>query len=104
MGFRDIADQALGVVTSALGESVTYTPQGGDPVTISGIFDDKVYIIDPGTGTRILSKTCLLEVQLSVFDIRPKQFDSVIVRSVTYNVLEVDQDGAGAATLHLQKQ
>jgi hypothetical protein len=105
VSFPDLTDLALGTCMSVLGESATYTPQGSSPLTINGIYSDRVFEIDPGLGTSVLTKKCLLEVQLSAFGIvAPKQFDTVVVRGVTYKVLEVDPDGAGAATLHLQKQ
>lgn len=104
MAFADLMDAALGTCMATLGESVTYTPQGGSPMAVQGIFNDKVYEIDPGLGTRILSKLCLLEIQLSAFgDVTPQQLDTAVVRSITYKVIEVDRDGSGAATLHLQK-
>lgn len=104
MAFSDLIDSALGTCMATLGESVTYTPQGSSPVTINGIYSDKVYEIAPGLGTQILTKKSLLEIKLSDLPVAPKAGDTVVLRTITYLVLESDPDGAGATTLHLQAQ
>lgn len=102
MDFKSLTDQALGVCVGALGEPVSYTPQGGSVVTVQGIFSNPFYeIVSPG-GVPVLTRKPTLGIQLSSLPVEPKIGDAVTVRSVNYTVSDVNDDGQGGADLFLK--
>lgn len=102
MGFQDLTDRALGACVGALGEPVSYTPQGLSPVQIQGIFSNPYYeIVSPG-GAPILTRKPTLGIQLSSLPVAPKIGDAVTVRGVDYTVSDVNDDGYGGSDLFMK--
>ncbi len=98
-------DLAAGVIESAqstFGESVTYTPAGGSPATVVGIFNDIFEVIDQNGGG-IMSARPTLGVAVADFDTLPAPDDEFTIRSVTYKVQEIQRDGEAGLVLHLHK-
>jgi hypothetical protein len=101
MTFRALTDAALGVCMRTFGEDVTYTPQGGAPVTVAGVFRDEWVEIDPETRAKISTQVPNLGIRLSDFAVKPKQRDTLVRSGTTYAVNDVREDGEGSATLFL---
>ncbi len=98
-------DLAAGVIESAqstFGESVTYTPAGGSPSTIVGIFNDIFEAIDQNSGG-IMSARPTLGVAVADFGTLPSPGDAFTIRSVSYEIEEIQRDGEAGLVLHLHK-
>lgn len=83
-----------------------YTPQGGSPFTVDGVFrlpsaDDLTLPGVPGVTTR-KPELDVRAAQLPA-GITPAQGDQVVVRGVTYTVSDVRPDGMGLYTLGLNE-
>lgn len=98
-------DLAAGVMSSAqstFGESVTFTPAGGSPSTVVGIFNDIFEAIDQNGGG-IMSARPTVGVAVADFSTLPAPGDAFTIRSVNYEVEEVQRDGEAGLVLHLHK-
>lgn len=90
------------VVDDTFGEPVTYTPAGGEPFEITGVFSeghDQVALLDDGP--EATTARPMLGVRLAHFVSPPAQGDQVVIRGVTYAVAEPRPDSHGRATLIL---
>lgn len=88
----------------------TYTPKGGAPFAIDGVFDRayrELTILggDVAGGVGMNTVSPVLGVRLAQFDQPPAQGDKLFVPSVnlTYVVNNVEPDGHGWALLRLNK-
>jgi hypothetical protein len=105
----------IGPCMNAFAEPVTYTPAGGAPYQITGVFD-RAYLeqlpfgggggqepLGFGSAGNITAARPVLGVQLSQFAQEPAQDDTVLIPSVgiAYTVKEVQPDGHGWALLLL---
>lgn len=98
MSFRNLEDAVIDLCGQVMGQSVTYTPTVGSPVTINGVFDNSYVDIDG-----VVSLKPTLRINLSDLASAPAKGDSVSISSVSYRVLESRADGYGGSTLILQK-
>lgn len=103
MAFSDLTDRALKACRTTFGESVSYTPSGGSPVTVQGIFNAQSVVVEGGLP--VLSKNPTLGIRKADVDtdFEPSQSDSVVIRTVTYRVADWNDDGEGGVSLQLQK-
>lgn len=104
MGYSDALAAADRLVRAQLGESVTYAPGAGSPVTVNGIFDALYCKLDLG-GAGVSSSGPAVFLTLSDLPTNPG-IDTgarVTIRGVTYKPHEVEPDGQGAVMLLLHK-
>ncbi len=98
-------DPIIAAIAGVFGEPVTYTPVGGQPLQVRGVFTRAYVDVDPvseaGRPAGIASTRPMLDVQLSQFPQPPAPGDQVVVRGVTYRVGVPEVDGEGAALLPL---
>jgi len=93
---------AARIFQSALGETVTYTPQGGDAVSLQGIFTADYYAALEGGELQVASTKPA--VSLPVADVpNAAQGDGVTVQGTAYTVAEVQPDGMGMVALILHE-
>jgi hypothetical protein len=98
-------DQAvLAPLEAVFGEGEIYTPVGGAPFDIQGVWDreyHEVVLLDPTAPAD--SAYPVLGVRLALFAIPPAKNDRVFVKSVnlTFIVRDVKPDGHGWAKLLL---
>jgi hypothetical protein len=92
----------LGPSLAVFGESVTYTPTGGQAVTLTGIFDAAYQVVEFQEGAPVSTVMPVLGVRLSDFAAAPLQGDAVVIRGASYAVKDVEPDGKGGAKLKLQ--
>lgn len=89
------------------GETVQYTPEGGEDATdFVGIFDDQYEQVDALTGSRSTMTQPRLDVALADLPSGSRALveesgDSVVVRGDAYTVIEAQHDGQGGALLFL---
>ncbi|OGQ23515.1 MAG: hypothetical protein A3I05_01095 [Deltaproteobacteria bacterium RIFCSPLOWO2_02_FULL_44_10] len=93
----------LGHCLTTFGEDITYTPKGGAPVVMIGIFDDFYESVDPNTGAIITSQQPIVGIRDLDLGQTPRQDDRVFVRGILYRVKEVQTDGQGGSKLYLHK-
>ncbi len=81
----------------AFGDEITYTPDGGDAETITGILDSGDDFEERTPGAQHS-----LWVVLADFTVEPSKGDAVVVDSADYRIIAVRKDGDGGAYLDLQ--
>lgn len=86
---------------AGFGREVTVTGSTYGPLTVKGIFDERVPVVNDYTG-EVESTLSAITVKTSdIPDVRPH--DTVEVGSVAYEVLEIEPDGTGLTTLTLNR-
>jgi hypothetical protein len=104
----------IGPTVATFGEAVMYSPDGGAPFPITGVFDQAYMVLTPfdanaatfsdlQLGSVITTEKPVLGVQLSQFPplLQPTQADTLVVRGRAYVVKEVRLDSHGGAKLML---
>lgn len=84
-------------------EGVLYKLKGGADILIQGIFDKNYISIDPDTGATISSTTPVLGIVASDLPRLPDEGDRVVIRTITYKVMEYQPDSEGMIKLILHK-
>ena len=102
MGVESAADLASFFDTDDHGVAASYTPSGGAPATVNGIFDREFTGVDPGSSVEVDSDqprfTCAeADVAGAARD------DTLVVGGTTYRVAVVQPDGTGVVTLVLEE-
>lgn len=85
------------------GESITYTPAGGQAFSTTGVFDEAYREVDLAGGMAVTTDMPVVGVRLSQFAIAPAQGDQLVIDRLawTFVVKEVRSDGHGFAKLML---
>lgn len=92
------ADRA---VSDRLGRDVIYTPEGGVPVTVRGVYDAAYFAATPGQ-PGVSTSTPALFLDLTDLAVDPVQDNPAIqIGGDTFEVREVQPDGAGVGVLLL---
>lgn len=99
---------ALNVAINAtFGEPAIFTPAGGTPMPVSGVFfDGYTRDVDLGESVDVTTVNPVFAVRAALFPGRlPKQNDRLWVASVntTYAIKDVRPDGVGELKLRLHK-
>lgn len=108
MSFKDLVDKTvLPAAMQILGEEATYSPSSEDsspppdPFTVRGIWSGPHLAIP--TGDVDYSTTHpMFSVKLSDFEDPPKPGDGLTLFGVDYEVIDIQLDGQGAASLVLR--
>lgn len=103
MNWTKLAEGVINANLSVMGEDVTYTPAGGSPVTIKGIFGNRYLVTDADSNMDFITTQPNLGIKLSQLASEPRQGDSITIRGLGYTVQSVHSDGEGAATLLLHR-
>lgn len=93
-----IVDEA---VLSVVGEDVTYLPQGVNPVTIQGFFQDPDLELDTGEIEMEANQPWVLVLSSAVPN--PSHTDQFIIRGTTYQVDRSERDEATMLICHLEE-
>lgn len=96
------ADRASFLDVDEFGVAATYTPNGGDPVTVNGIFDneyEEVGFGDVGLESSSPAFTCRESDVTGV-----AQGDALVINSVNYLIRNPQPDATGMVVLILEKQ
>lgn len=91
--FEVLAETAFKAIKGGLSTPVTYQPKQGGSFPIRGIFDDRVQEIDPDTQIPVSGNVYSLGVQLSDIPFPPEKGDVVIIKTISYKVIEAQEDG-----------
>lgn len=104
MDWRTSTDMVLGAVRDTFGDQVTYLPNGGTPTPIKAIFSNQFVAVQTGrSGIGAASFHPTLQVKLADLPSPPTKLDTVQYGSVTYMVVESQEDGYGGSLLILKK-
>jgi len=102
MAVETADDRAVFFSVDDFGVAATYTPSGGSPVTVNGIFDHDYYAADAGGSVavaieqpRFLCRTA--DVASAA------EGDALTVNSTNYTVKVVEADGTGVTNLVLEE-
>ena len=106
MSFKSELDDDLSSVflnNKEFAESVLVTPKSGSPVpyNIDGIFDEAYELVDPGSEANVSAVRPVLQVKSTVTTLTIVQEDTVNIRTVDYQVTDVQPDGVGILLLIL---
>lgn len=105
----------IGPAVAIFGETVAYTPQSGETMAITGVFDEAYKPLLPLGGSMgrepldigmtgdTVSAGPVLGVRLADFPVPPAQGDALVVRGTAFVVREVQADGHGAVKLLLNE-
>ena len=106
MTFASSIGRLLGHCLNAFGEeqTVEFRPASGSPYEIRGIFDKQYTLVDQETGVEVVTAKPNLGVRLADFAAKPVQGDKVTVRTVSYMIETVLEDGQGGALLVLRQK
>lgn len=103
MAWSDFTSGVLDQGLSTFGQAVTYTPTVGAPVDIVGVFDKAHTEVTLGHAAPVSSTHPTLGIKLSVLALRPVRGDAVLIASISYRVIDCEDDGQGGASLRLQR-
>lgn len=103
MGFKDLTAGIHENVKSVFGEEIEYEPPSGGSLTITGIFNEKYFFVDPDTEQGISTNQPNVGIKLSDLDSPPVKGAFVTVRGVKYRVHDSREDGEGWTVLFLYK-
>ena len=104
MAFRDLQDLANASLFSApgFGETVVYTPAGGSPVEIQGVYFKRELEVDLGEST-VSSVEHRVDVRVADISGGPRRGATATVRTVVYDVRDVQgPDDSGVSKLMLE--
>lgn len=104
MGFADLLALADSVSQDVLGDTVTYTPGVGAPVTVLGIFDQPYAMVDALT-PGVTSSGPVVFLLLSDLPSDPETdlTATLTVAGVVYSLDTVQKDGVGGVRILLHE-
>ena len=103
MAVETDTERAIFFGTDDFGTAATYTPDGGDAVTINGIFEDDYEAIEAGGGVAFGITSPTFHARTSDVS-SASEGDSLVVSGVTYTIRVVMKDGTGLTMLQLEEQ
>ncbi|MBF0305774.1 MAG: hypothetical protein HQL41_09020 [Alphaproteobacteria bacterium] len=99
----------LGPAMGVFGGTAMFTPGGGAPMPVTGVFDavHRLVEVDMGqnaSGTLAVSSTApAFGIRLKDFPAAPEQGDGLRWGGVDYQIVDIRPDGQGGAQLILQR-
>lgn len=102
MAVETAVERAIFFSTDDFGVSAVYTPSGGSPVTISGIFDNEFYEADAGGSVTIAIEQPRFACATSSVP-AAVEGDTIVISAVSYVIRVVQNDGTGTTILVLEK-
>ena len=87
-----------------LGGSIRYTPSGGQPVDVRGIFDAAYVRVDAGqAGVTSCGPVVFVRTEDLPTDPEVDEGATITVEGVQYRIQEPEKDGQGGALLFLRR-
>jgi|TARA_R110000803_G_scaffold51256_2_gene106035 hypothetical protein len=100
MGIESDAERAIFFTSTDFADEATYTPAGGSAATVAGIFDKDYSLADFGS-MGVGSNDPRFSCQTSDVPAAASG-DQIVVRSITYLIRHVENDGTGITNLVLE--
>ena len=102
MAWTEIAARIQTAGQSVFGETVTFTPSGGNPEIVTGIFSAE-HIYQELVGDTVVETTKpTVIVRSAALSQTPVRRDSISVRAIGFTVIEIMPDGQGDLALVLE--
>jgi hypothetical protein len=93
---------AMSVVRDTFPQTVTYTPEGGSPESVTGVFDAAYEGTEiDGDGLPVITSRPMLWLKLVDMSQAPHARDQAVIGSTTYEVTNTEIDGSGGIRLML---
>ncbi len=106
MGWKDLSAGVNDACLETFGEEeeVVYTPAGGSPIPVDGIYDEDYVAVDPESGLEVSSAQPNIFLRRADLSADPGKNDVVTLRGRTFKVIDwhPDSEGGGIAVLHEQ--
>lgn len=96
-------ERAIFVSADDFGVTATYTPSGGSPVSISGIFDSDYQEVDAGGGVGFAVKQPRFHTPTTNVA-SAAEGDTMTISGVSYVIRVVMEDGTGMTMLAIEEQ
>ena len=96
--FEQLAKQAFDPIKNTLGIEATYFPKVGAPVDIRGVFDDRAQEVDVDGEIRVSSNVYTFGLKLDDLDFAPLKGDKLVIKDITYQVINALEDGVPDAS------
>lgn len=104
MTWAETADRTLKAAIGTFKTAATYTPSGGSPTSLDGVFNHRHMEVDPNTGVSVDTAKTTFGVRLADLPETPTGSASLVIPGKgTFRVNEVIEDGEGGAELVLEK-
>lgn len=103
MSFLAKAEKLLDVAKRNLGEDILYRHASGGSVSIKALWNNQYELIDPDTEALVSSNQPHVGVILKDLLEPPKQDDTLEFLEKVYKIVDIQEDGQGAAQLFLFK-
>jgi len=84
------------------GVAATYTPSGGSPVTVNGIFDNEFFEVEAGGEVAVAMEQPRFACRTADVS-SAAEGDSISINSIAYTVRVVQSDGTGVTVLVLEE-
>lgn len=84
------------------GVAATYTPSGGSPATVNGIFDNEFFEVEAGGEIAVAMEQPRFTCRTSDVS-TAAEGDSITINSIAYTVRVVQSDGTGVTVLVLEE-
>lgn len=98
-----MAERAQLAGQSVFGESAIYTPSGGPPESIQGVFSAAGVRVELVGGVEVESTGPVLSIHLADLAGDPERGAGVVVRGLSFTVLQMEPDGEGDTKLFLEE-
>lgn len=102
MAVETATELAIFFETDDFAVTATYTPAGGSPTSIKGIFDNEFYEADAGGSVTFAIEqprfTCASSDVASAVE-----GEAIVINAVSYTINVVQRDGTGVTMLILEK-
>lgn len=97
--FEALAKNAFDEIKCTLGIEALYRPKAGGQFSIRGVFDDRAQEVDPDTEIPVSSNVYSLGIKLAdISPFKPTKGDKVIIKNVSYRVIDSLEDGVPDAS------
>ena len=103
MSFLAKTDIMLGTLKRSLGEEMSYRYKTGGSTKITAVWNRQHTSVDPDTEAVVSTNDPNIGVQLKDLRAYPVEGDKVYFNGDKYKVVDVEEDGQGAAQLRLYK-
>ena len=101
----NFAKAVLGPGMKVFARPVTYTPPGGEPIAVRGVFDEAHEIIKTaGDGSEYSTTAPVLGIRLLDWATAPVQGGTLSIDGTIYRVFDLQPDGEGGVDVILKKQ
>lgn len=101
--FKDLVGGLLDVNIPCFGEEICYEPESGGFFRIPGVFDQAYFATDPDTEEVVSGNTLMVGIKLSNIPVTPEENDKVSILNRKFEVVDVQEDGQGGATIFLHE-